>query len=302
MLGGYDLFKEAKVRRCWGRHPASAWRPGLLQRLYPYMPRLQAQSPEYLQAFFHVRPGDLADPCFSHLPRWEMTAGIKRFFSPALRAELAGRNAMAELAAGLPAEFGSWHPFCQAQYLESTVLLPGYILSSQGDRMAMAHGVEGRFPFLDHRLAEWAATLPPRLKMRGLCEKYLLKEAARGLVPPAIAARSKQPYRAPDAKSFFGTQQQPLRHEFVEELLDPARIARHGLFDPVAVSHLVAKARSGRLTGVRDNMALVGILSTQILAAQFLENGQPGGASLPGGRVVESPADWISIGGDPALT
>lgn len=297
MLGGYDLFKESKVRRCWAGDPASRWRPALLGRLYPYMPRLQAQSPAYLQAFFRVSPADLAHRCFSHLPRWEMTSGIKRFFSPALRAELEGRDAVAELASQLPPEFGAWHPFCQAQYLESTILLPGYILSSQGDRMAMAHGVEGRFPFLDHRLVEWAAALPPRLKMRGLCEKYVLKRAARGLVPEGIVARSKQPYRAPECTSFFGTPEQPLRHDYVEELLDPERVTRDGLFDPVAVSHLVAKARAGRLAGVRDNMALVGILSTQILVGQFFREGVTGQAAA-----FDASSDWASATGNPALT
>ena len=89
-----------------------------------------------------------------------------------------------------------WSPFCQAQYLESTIFLPGYLLSSQGDRMAMAHSVEGRFPFLDHRVAEFAARIPPRLKMKGLCEKYLLKRASRDYVPDSVVQRTKQPYRA----------------------------------------------------------------------------------------------------------
>src|SRR5262249_36625632 len=149
LLGGYDIFKEAKIRRFCARQPGSRMRPLLLKRLYPYLTRLQHQSPEYLQAFFRARPEDLASPFFSHLPRWELTARIKRFYSDEVRQRLSRREPYAEMSAGLPPAFAAWDPFCQAQYLEAAHLLPGYILSSQGDRMAMAHGIEGRFPFLD---------------------------------------------------------------------------------------------------------------------------------------------------------
>src|SRR3954447_16815094 len=105
------------------------------------------------------------------------------------------------MEAGLPSHYSAWHPFCQAQYLESRYLLPGYILSSQGDRMAMANAVEGRYPFLDYRVMEFAAKLPPHLKMKVLNEKYLLKRAFGKYLPPSITKRPKQPYRAPEARS-----------------------------------------------------------------------------------------------------
>ena len=219
LLGGYDIFKEAKLRRFWAAQPDSPRRTDLLGRLYPYLPNLRAQSAAYRQAFFRVHPEDLSCPWFSHLPRWDLTARLKMFFSEDLRAELAGYDAYDDLRAQLPDGFAAWKPFCQAQWLESSLLLPGYILSSQGDRVAMANSIEGRFPFLDYRVAEFAATLPPRLKMMGLTEKYLLKRAARGIVPPSVLQRSKQPYRAPDAKSLFGDGRRAVRHEYVERLL-----------------------------------------------------------------------------------
>ncbi|HEX9818554.1 MAG TPA: asparagine synthase (glutamine-hydrolyzing) [Methylomirabilota bacterium] len=270
MLGGYDIFKEAKIRRFWAADPGSRARPLLLRRMYPWLPNLQRQPEAYRRAFFHVEPADLASPFFSHLPRWTLTAGLKRFFAPAVRAALATRDVYAELRERLPARYGDWPPFCQAQYLETTGLLPGYILSSQGDRMAMAHSVELRSPFLDYRVVEFAAALPPSLKMRGLDEKHLLKRAAAGLIPPAIAARPKQPYRAPEAAVFFGGSGE----DYVAELLAPGRIAGDGLFDPAAVDQLVEKFRAGRAIGIRDNMALVGILSTQLLIHHFLASSE----------------------------
>ncbi len=168
----------------------------------------------------------------------------------------------------LPPGYHGWDAFTRAQYLEARFLLPGYILSSQGDRVALAHGVECRFPFLDHRVVEFSARLPGRLKMFALKEKYLLKRCARHLVPPAVLARPKQPYRAPDAASFFPDG----RHPYVRELLSADRIRRDGVFQGGAVEKLVAKARAGAVTSVADNMAVVGLISTQLLIEKFIKH------------------------------
>lgn len=273
MLGGYDLFKEAKVRRFWAAQPDSRLRAKLLDKLYPYMPGLQAAPPAYRRAFFRARPEDLGHPLFAHLPRWELTARLKAFLTPEFQAPPADAP-YADARALLPPEYTDWDPLEQAQYVEATTLLPGYILSSQGDRMAMAHGVEGRFPLLDHRLAEFAARLPARLKMRGIQEKYLLKRAAAGLVPESVRRRTKQPYRAPDANCFFA-EGRP-RFDYVAELLAPDRVAADGVFRPQAVTQLVRKASQSDGLGVKDSMALVSILSTQLLIDQYVHGrGRP---------------------------
>jgi asparagine synthase (glutamine-hydrolysing) len=268
MFGGYDIFKEAKVRRFWLAQPESKLRPLMLQKLYPYMPKLQAQPEAYLRAFFHVQPDIAPGPFFSHLPRWGMTAKNKFFFSDEVKAGLSGHDVYADLEAQLPAAYPGWHPFCQAQYLEARYLLPGYILSAQGDRVAMAHGVEGRYPFLDYRVMEFAAKLPPRLKMKVLNEKYILKKAFGRDIPPSIAKRPKQPYRAPEARCFFTV---PVR-DYIQDLLAPDRIRRDNLFNAAAVQRLVDKVRANAAIGVKDNMALVGIVSTQILVDRFINN------------------------------
>jgi asparagine synthase (glutamine-hydrolysing) len=171
----------------------------------------------------------------------------------------------------LPERYPAWDPFCQAQFLESRYLLPGYLLSSQGDRMAMAHGVEGRFPFLDYRVVQYASRIPPRLKMKVLNEKYLLKKAAGDLIPPFLRQRPKQPYRAPESLSFFDPETGKARASYVDELLSSEKLERNGLFNPQPVKMLVEKARRGKVVGVRDGMALVSILSTQLLVEQFIE-------------------------------
>jgi len=272
ILGGYDIFKEAKIRQFWAKYPDSKFRSILLRRLYPYMKNLQSQPDAYLRAFFHVRKDDLASPFFSHLPRWDMTSKLKIFFSRETREQLKHRNVMGQLEAELPSRFWQWDSFSQSQYLEAAYLLPGYILSSQGDRMAMAHSVEGRFPFLDYRVVEFASGLPPQLKMKVLDEKYLLKVAAGALIPRTIRQRSKQPYRAPDSRSFFDVGNDHSLMEYVEELVGPRSIVEAGVFDPGPVSKLMAKARAGQVVGVKDNMAFVGILSTQLVVDRFIKN------------------------------
>ena len=265
VFGGYDIFKEAKLRRFCARDPDSDRRPLLFKKLYPYLPKLQAQSASYLKAFFATDLDAVADPLFSHLPRFRSTAGAKLFFSGDLRRELSGYDALDELRASLPEAFARWHPLSQAQYLETAFLLPGYILSSQGDRMAMANAVEGRFPFLDHRVVEMAAKIAPRLKLKGLTEKHILREAARDLVPATMAKRPKQPYRAPDSASFFNAPQP----DYVRRLISGPAIAASGIFERKAVEKLAAKAFAGRAGGFRDNAALTGILSTELWREAF---------------------------------
>jgi asparagine synthase (glutamine-hydrolysing) len=276
-LGGYDLFKEAKIRQFWAAQPDSRWRPLLLRRLYPYLDMTQRQGQVYLQQFFGMALDNPQLGYFSHLPRWITTSKCKAFLSPALKQTLAD-DALRRLEEGLPRGFGELHPLNRAQYLEVKLLMAGYLLSSQGDRMLMGNSVEGRFPFLDHRLIEFANGLPPRMKMRALQEKYLLKRAVQRYLPASISARHKQPYRAPDAAALFDSG----APGYVRELLSEEAIRRTGYFDPARVALLVKKARAGRAVGQKDNMALVGILSTQLWHHHFVDGWQHNFADTPG--------------------
>jgi asparagine synthase (glutamine-hydrolysing) len=268
VLGGYDIFKENKIRRFCESQPNSKMRPALLRRLYPYLQKMQNQPDAYRTAFFHIDPDHDLQPFFSHILRWQLTAKLKTFFSDAVQAEIGMDNNYSKVREQLPQCYLSWDTFCQAQYLETRYLLPGYILSSQGDRVAMAHSVEGRFPFLDYRVVEFASRLPASLKMKVLNEKYLLKRCTEKLIPPSVAKRHKQPYRAPEGCSFL----QPAAREYMEELLSPQQIRRDGIFDEGAVAMLLKKFRKGAAIGMKDNMGLVGIVSTQLLIHRFINH------------------------------
>jgi asparagine synthase (glutamine-hydrolysing) len=262
---GYDLFKETKVRLFCLRQPQSRVRPALFDKLYPYLG--DRRGGEFWRRFF-LNAGTPDDPLFSHLPRFGLTARIKEFYASETRAALGSFDALAELRDTLPPEFGQWDALHRAAYLEVTTLLSSYLLSSQGDRVAMAHAVEGRFPFLDHRLFELAAALPPGSKLRGLREKEILKRWARSVVPEEIAGRHKQPYRAPDVPAFF----EPQQPDYVADLLAPDAIHRVGLFERSAVAGLVRRCEAGRATGFAESQALVAILSTQLWHEMFFTN------------------------------
>lgn len=266
VLGGYDIFKEAKIRRFWARNPDSAFRPLLLKRLYPYLDMSQARGQTYLQNFFGAALDKPDLTYFSHIPRWATTAKCKEFFSTETRERLAD-DAIARMERALPAAMARWDPFNRGQYIEAKSLMAGYLLSSQGDRMLMKNSVEGRFPFLDHRVIEFANSLDPRLKMKVLNEKYLLKQAMGRYLPASIVRRYKQPYRAPDIPTFFSGN----TPGYVDELLGEDAIRRAGYFDEKKVQLLVGKIRRGRAIGYKDNMAFIGILSTQAWHRLFVE-------------------------------
>src|SRR6185369_2221965 len=232
----------------------------LLKRLYPDIASLSKTNPAFLAAFFGEYLTEVKSPWYSHAIRWRNSQRMRRFFldssRPAgLESDLAG------LAKTLPAGFLDWEPLARAQYLESTLFLSQYLLSSQGDRMGMAHSVEGRFPFLDYRVVEFCNRLPARLKLRGLEEKWLLKQAARPLLPEGIVARPKRPYRAPIYRSFFNEH----TPDYVREILSPSAVQRCGIFKAEPVQQLIRKVTAGAALGETDDMALVGIISTQLL-------------------------------------
>ncbi|PYO07651.1 MAG: asparagine synthase (glutamine-hydrolyzing) [Gemmatimonadetes bacterium] len=263
---GYDLFKEVSVRRFCLRRPESVYRQRLFDRLYPYL-SVPNRGGEFWRRFF-LEAGQPSDPLFSHLPRFLLSSRTKEFYTPEFRTGLGGIDVIAELRASLPTRFFAWSPLNRAAYLEMTTLLSTYLLSSQGDRMAMAHGVEGRFPFLDHRLFEFAAALPTGSRLRGLREKEVLRRWAARVLPPRIKARGKQPYRAPDAPSFF-TSGAP---EWIADHLTADALKRVGVFSPMAVAGLLRRCRSGLATSFRENQAMVGVLSTQLWHHQFIES------------------------------
>lgn len=266
MLAGYDIFKEGVIREFWSRQPDSKYRPLLFQKLYPYLAQFQGKNKNLLKFFFGYQLQDIHSPFYSHILRWKNTANIHNFFSKDLKDALSGYEPIREASTLLPPGFENYSLLSKSQWLESVIFMSGYLLSSQGDRVAMANSVEGRYPFLDYRVIEFASTLPPGYKMHGLNEKYILKRMMMNRLPESVLKRPKQPYRAPIAGSFLSSGSRG----FVLDLLSEQGINRTGLFDYPTIRKLMDKITSGGLVTEVDNMALSGILSTQILYHQYI--------------------------------
>jgi asparagine synthase (glutamine-hydrolysing) len=265
-LAGYDIFKEDKIRRFWARQPESATRPLLMKKLYADIRSLAEGHFDFLAAFFRQGLTDVTSPWYSHAVRWRNNARTLRFFQEHVLQE--NKESHLERLAGiLPAAFNRWEPLARAQFLESSIFLSQYLLCSQGDRMGMAHSIEGRFPFLDVRVVEFCNKLPPRLKLRCLDEKFLLKKAAQPFLPAEIRQRPKRPYRAPIHRSLCCSS----TADYIGELLAPASLAASGIFRPQAVEGLLKRLRAGAVLGETDDMALAGIVSTQLVHQLFIK-------------------------------
>jgi len=267
MLAGYDIFKEDKIRRFWAKQPDSTFRPQLLKKLYPYLPQMKQANPVILKMFYGFKLEDIENPFYSHLLRWNNSNHIKKHFTDLIKEDLNGYSPIDDMEKKIPEGFYNWGYLERSQWLETYVFMSGYLLSSQGDRMAMANSVEGRYPFLDYRLIEFCAGLSSDYKLNGLNEKYLLKKLMHNKIPESIIKRSKQAYRAP-IKSVFILKEPP---DYIKEMLSPDYFRRVGVFNYGSISNLLLKIEKTGNSSEVDDMVLASVISTHLLHSQFVE-------------------------------
>lgn len=268
LLAGYNIFKENKIRHFWAKDPKSRLRPLLLKKLYPYIKALQNANPNVLKLFFGYKLNEVDSPIYSHLLRWKNSSNIMKHLNNRMLEKLISFDPYSNLLLNLNGQMEDLDPLSKAQYLEIVVFMSGYLLAAQGDRMGMANSIEGRYPFLDHRIIEFCASLPPDYKLKGLNEKVLLKKLMKGKLPEEILSRPKQAYRAPILNSFLGED----APEFVNELLSEEALIEADVFNPDSVSKLLFKMSSGKIYSEVDNMALTAVISTQLLYMQFVKD------------------------------
>lgn len=267
LFAGYDIFREDAVRRFWARHPSSEIRPLLFAKLNRFLATDPGRASAFLTRFYGRDLLATDDPLYSHRLRFLNTGRCLGLLSREFAGQADGEPEPATRLIGrLPGRFASFSPLARAQYLEIVTFLEGYLLHAQGDRMLMGNSIEGRFPFLDFRVAEFAARLPDSMRLRGLREKYALRKAANRHLPEEISSRPKVPYRAPIRDAFFGAN----RPEYVRRLLDPAQIDEVGLLDGHAVGRLVSKFERSPRVSETDEMALVGCLSLMLVHEQLV--------------------------------
>ncbi len=161
-----------------------------------------------------------------------------------------------------------WHPLNRSLYVGARVMLPGLLLASKGDRVAMNSSVETRYPFLDEDVFAFLARLHPRWKLRGLRDKFILRHLAKRWIPKEIAWRPKAMFRAP-FDGFHGA-----LPNFVDQLLSPESLAKTGYFDADAVRHWrqhFRQLRGGAYARTMIEMGLVGVIATQLWHHTFID-------------------------------
>ena len=266
LLGGYNIFKETKIRRFWAKDPTSKYRPLLLKKLYPYLPQMNNANNNVLKMFFGYKLKETSSPIYSHLLRWNNTSRINNYLTKEYREAIGDYNPINIIEQKFSEKLNGLDSLAKAQWLELNIFMSGYLLSSQGDRMGMANSIEGRYPFLDHRVIEFCMGLHPDLKLNGLNEKYLLKKLMKDRLPDVILNRPKQAYRAPIRSSFVSDN----LPAYLKDMLSEKAIVQAGIFNPDHVNQLLNKMKSKNQVSEIDNMAITAILSTQILNDLFI--------------------------------
>ena len=269
LFGGYNIYKETKIRHFWSKDPNSKIRPLLLKRLYPYLDHFNRAGINAIKPFFGHKLKDTDSPIYSHLLRWHNTSRLKGFLSQEVVEEMNNYDPVEKYKQRVAEKMGSMVDLdylTKASYIEIDLFLSGYLLSSQGDRMAMANSVEGRYPFLDHRIIDFALSLKSDLRLRGLNEKYFLKKMIGNMIPDEIINRPKQAYRAPIRNALLNSHENE-KTRFLGQYLD---IIDTNIFNKERVDRLKDKYRKDQQISEMDNMSITGILSTQILINQFV--------------------------------
>ena len=253
ILGGYPWFKWDRLLRPLTMLPLSIRR---LMLLRPFLPNWQPRGSHVFLApretsFQWYRR--LIGPVFAEQRHQLFAGGLEEQLTRV--APLDGQS--------FAGDGRGWAPFTQLQYHELTVRLPNFVTHLL-DRASMASGVEARVPLLDHELVELCARIPPRLKLRGLREKYILRHAMRGVVPREIAQRTKRGLAAP----YRHWLREPLP-PFAEDLLSEERLREKGYFVPAAVRTLLAR-HCGERNRRNEATLLMAVLGIQMWDELFV--------------------------------
>jgi len=263
MLLGYDIFGETKIRKFWSKFPESKIRPNLLKKLYYYLPQFNNDRYfEITKEFYKKNLQQNNDSFYSHQVRWDQYSVVRNFFNLE-NDNFSIKNMKQLFLNSLPDNFKDLGTLERAQLIEINTLLSGYLLSSQGDRMTMAHGVEGRYPYLDDTLTNELAKISSKIKSPGLKLKNLLRKSFEGYLPKDIVNRPKFAFQAPEAKVFFTNKKGlSIVEEFMDGLSENDKLNKNSFMG--LISKMKDPNTSSRM-GFRENMVFIIGLSEHFL-------------------------------------
>jgi len=271
-FGGYRYFRLDKVRRILSTFPFS-----LMGGFIRWLVKKKIGTDSIFPAGKYVKTVKSKYGCYPAM-QYEFDLGrrlLESVASPELSRQLAGHVTAEDLC--FPRErLMSWHPFDQATYFSYKMRLSNHQIGPLGDRASMANSVEGRYPFLDYRIVEFAARIPRHHKLRGFSEKHILRKALGHLLPKEISRRKKQQFQAPFGSAFLSAGVP----EYVEEMLSERTTRDKGYFDPVQVRSLIDRlkhyreVRPGQVDydRVLAEVGLVAVITTHLWDHIFLKN------------------------------
>jgi asparagine synthase (glutamine-hydrolysing) len=254
LFGGYGWFRADKYLR------PLAILPLWLRRLMLLGPLLPGMRPNASR--IHLAPREMGSSRYRTMIGPPHPEYMYQLLSAETRASLEEVGNVGENVI-LPGDFRHWHPFNQLQYHELKLRLPDLIMRDL-DRTSMTYSLEARVPFLDHELVEFCSRIPPSMKMRGLTEKYVLRQALRSSLPNEILQRKKRGLSAPFEQWLRGK-----LPAFAEEMLNERCIRQKGYFDPVGVHRIIKMHKNGQQDCGKHLMA---VLVAQLWDEIFLKN------------------------------
>lgn len=289
---GYSLFRETLLRASWNELTDEE-KAAKLGSLHPELGHFGPGHRKHLTGLFSQFSTERLPGLFSHELRYQNG----RFAVRLLKERDEPFGDVLDLVGTAP-DYVALSPTQKAQWLEYKTLLAGYLLSTQGERMSLAHSVENRCPFLDPAVVRAAASV--NLKYDdGFQEKAILKKAFHGELPQSSLTRPKQPYRAPGAAAF-----KERRPDYMELLLSDTELAHLDCVDPVFARKLVNKIMStpDPEISTKEDQAFVYLLSTAVLNHQYVLDREDRVSAEPGARMeirtaVDHRLSRLSVGG-----
>ncbi|HET7103263.1 MAG TPA: asparagine synthase (glutamine-hydrolyzing) [Terracidiphilus sp.] len=237
ILGGYAHFRRDMLL-----YNREGQNPEEIKQLLAWLDEHNTVSRGLLLPDGEVGNLDSVKRVLGYVPSWMETFSSRTMKTLPLLAEdfgrrFDGREAYRPFLSDMDVEgqLKGRDPIHQSLYLWDKSVLPGYILTMLGDRMEMAHSIEGRVPFLDHKVVECVCSQPVNMKIRGMTEKYVLREAVRDVVTDTVYRRQKHPFLSPPATL---TPEETF-HDFVQDTLRGPEMAAVPYFNQKAVVGLL---------------------------------------------------------------
>jgi len=258
--GGDELFAG------YGRYAGERYAP-VFRHIPDFIKSMALQSTTWVKGFrrsraalYALSQSDEASRLANWIPMFNSHSKAE-LLNDAVASTVAShhsRDAVAQYLARTSARNGT----NRMLYVDTKLWLPDYLLL-RGDKLTMAASLEGRVPLLDHKLVEFAAQLPPQLKLKGLVRKYLLKQVSSKWLPPENINRKKKGFPVPVPEWLRGS-----ARPFMRDLLTPSKIRQRGLFNPDFVERLLVEHEQGEADHATT---IYGLLSLELWQQQFID-------------------------------